>query len=94
MILRILFLVSALTLYAARAAGADHTGAQQQYAKLCAACHGEVASGTERGPALVNNRTLRGSSAKQIHDLIRNEHCDDSTDAGTSVNVSAILRTP
>jgi PQQ-dependent dehydrogenase (methanol/ethanol family) len=42
-----------------------------QYAKLCAACHGEAATGTERGPALLDNRSLRGRSEKQIHDLIQ-----------------------
>jgi PQQ-dependent dehydrogenase (methanol/ethanol family) len=42
------------------------------YGKLCAGCHGESATGTERGPALLDNRSLRSRSEKQIHDLIRN----------------------
>src|SRR5687768_13995210 len=46
--------------------------AKQQYAALCASCHGDGAAGTERGPALVNNRMLRSRSMKQIADIIRN----------------------
>ena len=44
----------------------------ETYAKLCVSCHGEAATGTERGPELVENRALRSRSEKQIHDLIRN----------------------
>jgi PQQ-dependent dehydrogenase (methanol/ethanol family) len=44
---------------------------EDQYEKLCASCHGAGAGGTERGPALVNNRTLRRLSAKQIEEIIR-----------------------
>src|ERR1700730_10073582 len=44
---------------------------QEQFARLCAACHGAGASGTDRGPALVNNRGLRGRSENDIHNLIR-----------------------
>src|ERR1700730_7375530 len=51
-------------------AGQD-TSAEQQFAKLCAGCHGAGASGTDRGPALVNNRSLRGRSENDIHNLIR-----------------------
>ena len=47
-------------------------GRPEAYAKLCAACHGEAAGGTERGPALLDNRALRSRSEKQIQDLIRN----------------------
>jgi PQQ-dependent dehydrogenase (methanol/ethanol family) len=46
--------------------------APEQYTKLCAGCHGESATGTERGPALLDNRSLRSRSEKQIHDLIQN----------------------
>lgn len=41
------------------------------YATLCSSCHGEAATGTERGPGLADNRTLRSRSVKQIADLIR-----------------------
>jgi PQQ-dependent dehydrogenase (methanol/ethanol family) len=44
----------------------------QQFARLCGVCHGDRAAGTDRGPALVNSRSLRNRSEKQIHDLIRN----------------------
>jgi len=45
--------------------------APEEYAKLCAGCHGTAATGTERGPALLDNRSLRSRSEKQIQDLIR-----------------------
>src|SRR5881397_162179 len=57
-------LIVAATCWSAAAQNAD-------YAKLCAACHGVAATGTERGPALVDNRSLRSRSEKQIHDLIQ-----------------------
>src|SRR4051794_5412979 len=47
-------------------------GPEKLYASLCAGCHGEGATGTERGPALVNNRRLRSRSEDQIRNLIRN----------------------
>src|ERR1700693_3892785 len=49
------------------AAAQDH-----EFAKLCAACHGADASGTDRGPALKNNRRLRSRSESEILNLIRN----------------------
>src|SRR5436853_2559638 len=54
------------------AAGQNAEGRRpEQYAKLCAGCHGGAATGTERGPALLDNRGLRGRSEKQIHDVIQ-----------------------
>src|SRR3954464_7671450 len=47
------------------------SGGPELYGKLCAGCHGPAATGTERGPALLDNRSLRSRSEKQIHDLIR-----------------------
>ena len=60
-------------LWSAFPAGAQDAdrGRPEQYARLCAACHGEAATGTERGPALLDNRSLRSRSEKQIHDLIQ-----------------------
>src|SRR6266566_4858454 len=52
-------------------ATAQELSAEQQFAKLCVVCHGPGASGTDRGPALVNNRGLRGRSEIEIHKLIR-----------------------
>jgi mono/diheme cytochrome c family protein len=53
-----------------------HLTAQQpappDYTKLCAICHGEAADGTDRGPALANNRALRRRSETQIRNVIRN----------------------
>src|SRR5690349_2217288 len=69
--LRILPLLAA-TLGLVSPLGAQHSGTPESYGKLCASCHGESAAGTERGPALVDNRALRGRTEKQIGNLIRN----------------------
>src|SRR5579862_8314090 len=42
-----------------------------EFANLCAACHGTDASGTDRGPALKNNRRLRSRSESEILNVIR-----------------------
>jgi PQQ-dependent dehydrogenase (methanol/ethanol family) len=63
---------AAFVLFAVPSAGQSPGGGKpDSYAKLCAPCHGEAATGTERGPSLVENRALRSRSEKQIHDLIR-----------------------
>src|SRR5882672_6270912 len=51
---------------------AQESSAEQQFTKLCAACHGAGGSGTDRGPALVDNRGLRSRPENEIRDLIRN----------------------
>src|SRR5258708_20261653 len=66
-----------LLIAAAPACLTFHSAAQessivQQFAKLCAACHGAGGSGTDRGPALVDNRGLRSRPENEIRDLIRN----------------------
>src|SRR3954447_13646713 len=47
------------------------SSAPKDFLTLCAACHGEGANGTERGPALIDSRSLRMRSTNQISDLIR-----------------------
>lgn len=42
------------------------------YRRLCAGCHAESATGTDRGPGLVNTRSLRARNTAAIRDLIRN----------------------
>ena len=42
------------------------------YKQMCAGCHGDNASGTDRGPGLLNARSLRRRSEAQIRTLIRN----------------------
>jgi PQQ-dependent dehydrogenase (methanol/ethanol family) len=42
-----------------------------RFGKLCAACHGDTATGTDRGPALVDSRSLRNRSEREIHDVIQ-----------------------
>ncbi len=61
-------------LFVVAAAEAQPEGGEgaRQYTALCAGCHGEAAGGTDRGPALVNNRGLRRRGENQIRDLIRN----------------------
>ena len=41
------------------------------YQKFCAACHGDHATGTDRGPNLVNARSLRSRSEAQLRQVIR-----------------------
>ncbi|HYI92661.1 MAG TPA: PQQ-binding-like beta-propeller repeat protein [Bryobacteraceae bacterium] len=50
---------------------AQESPAPPQFATLCSGCHGDKATGTERGTALVENRRLRSRSVQQIAELIR-----------------------
>jgi mono/diheme cytochrome c family protein len=52
--------------------GADFSQAEKQFEQLCEACHGEGGEGGDRAPALVNSRSLRSRSERQIRDLIKN----------------------
>src|SRR5258708_7521709 len=66
-----------LLIAAAPACLTFHSAAQesstgQQFGKLCAACHGAGGSGTDRGPAFVDNRGLRSRPENELRDLIRN----------------------
>ena len=42
------------------------------YQQYCAACHAESATGTDRGPTLIDTRSLRSRSEMQISNIIRN----------------------
>ena len=42
------------------------------YQKNCAACHGDGATGTDRGPNLIGARSLRRQNVEQIRGVIRN----------------------
>jgi mono/diheme cytochrome c family protein len=44
---------------------------QQLFSERCAACHGEDASGSDRGPALARSRRLRTRPPSEIRDIIR-----------------------
>src|SRR5260370_21410070 len=44
----------------------------QLYAQRCGVCHGDRATGSDRGPSLARSRRLRGRSATEIRDIIRN----------------------
>lgn len=40
------------------------------YRKYCAACHGDSATGTDRGPNLIDTRSLRAATEQSIRNLI------------------------
>ncbi|MBM3784668.1 MAG: c-type cytochrome [Acidobacteria bacterium] len=42
------------------------------YKQLCAGCHAESAAGTDRGPGLIQSRSLRRRTEEQIRGIIRN----------------------
>jgi PQQ-dependent dehydrogenase (methanol/ethanol family) len=61
-----------LTMLACAAGTAFTQQPPASYAKYCAACHGDNPTGTDRGPGLVESRSLRARSADQIRGIIRN----------------------
>jgi PQQ-dependent dehydrogenase (methanol/ethanol family) len=69
-------MVAALSTHAAQAmapeAEAPAINAPAQFASTCALCHGGDAQGTDRAPALLNNRQLRALSESDIADIIKN----------------------
>ncbi|HWC00534.1 MAG TPA: PQQ-binding-like beta-propeller repeat protein [Bryobacteraceae bacterium] len=65
-------LIATAPLWLAATARAQDAKVDPLFTKLCVGCHGDQATGTDRGPALVNNRSLRSLGEQQIHDLIRN----------------------
>src|SRR5262245_49761650 len=44
---------------------------QQTYVKLCSGCHGEDARGTQQGPGLIGNQSVRARSAQSVRNVIR-----------------------
>jgi PQQ-dependent dehydrogenase (methanol/ethanol family) len=46
--------------------------AKQMYAKLCAGCHGADSHGTQQGPGLSGNPSVRRRSISKLRSLIRN----------------------
>ena len=51
-------------------AAAQNPSPEQLFSEHCTACHGDDATGTDRGPALARSRRLRTRSAAEIHDII------------------------
>src|SRR5438552_15556626 len=45
---------------------------QPTYSKLCAGCQGDDARGTQQGPGLAGNPSVRGRSAQSLRNVIRN----------------------
>src|SRR6185503_4804593 len=50
----------------------DPTDVKQTYAKLCSGCHGDDARGTQQGPGLSGNPSVRRRSAQSLRTVIRN----------------------
>ncbi len=66
-------MVAALTTHAAQAMAPEAAiNEPAQFASTCALCHGGNALGTDRAPALLNNRQLRGLTETDIADIIKN----------------------
>jgi cbb3-type cytochrome c oxidase subunit III len=57
---------------AAQDAGFTAVRKPARFEQTCAVCHGDDGEGTDRAPALINNRHLRGASEADIANLIRN----------------------
>jgi PQQ-dependent dehydrogenase (methanol/ethanol family) len=57
---------------AAQDAGFTAVRKPARFEQTCAVCHGDDGEGTDRAPALINNRHLRGASEVDIANLIRN----------------------
>jgi PQQ-dependent dehydrogenase (methanol/ethanol family) len=64
-----MFLRATLLLLAAAAAAQE---IPPQFKQYCAACHGDRATGTDRGPGLINSRPLRSRSEERLRNVIRN----------------------
>src|SRR5437016_12021383 len=45
---------------------------EQTYAKLCGGCHGADARGTQQGPGLIGNLSVRRRSVQGLRNVIRN----------------------
>ena len=54
----------------AQAPGAGGGEVRETYAKLCAGCHGADARGSQQGPGLAGNVTLRRRSAQSVRNVI------------------------
>ena len=68
----VLLALLAISSLAARAQEQSVLGrGEQVFGSLCAGCHGVGATGGERGPALVANRSIRGFSQAQLEEVIR-----------------------
>lgn len=65
-------LAALLAAFVTVASAQDVPAPEKQYAGLCAGCHGQASTGTERGPSLINSRTLRNRSEEEIRNLIKN----------------------
>jgi len=65
-------LVGATLVWNGSPTSAARDTARREFVKICAPCHGEAGTGTERAPSLVNSPRLRGRTVAQIHDIIKN----------------------
>ena len=65
-------LVACLPTSPAQSPTVASAGTPAQYGQTCSVCHGEGGEGTDRGPALVGSRRLRGQSEAEIAAVIKN----------------------
>ena len=70
--MRVYWLVPLALIGVASRAAAQNPSAEQIFSQHCAACHGDDATGTDRGLPLARSRRLRTRSAAEIHDIIHN----------------------
>jgi PQQ-dependent dehydrogenase (methanol/ethanol family) len=68
--MRVLWLVPLALIGVAGRAAAQSP--EQLFSQHCAACHGDDATGTDRGLPLARSRRLRTRTTAEIHDIIRN----------------------
>ena len=50
----------------------DSPDIQPTYSRLCSGCHGDDARGTQQGPGLAGNPSVRRRSAENLRNVIRN----------------------
>src|SRR5271157_4960180 len=69
--MRVIWLIP-LALIGVLGRAAAQSSAPQLFSEHCSACHGDDATGTDRGLPLARSRRLRTRTAAEIHDIIHN----------------------
>src|SRR3954447_15937689 len=70
---RYLLVAAALCSFELRAQTPASAGdVKQNYARLCSGCHGDDARGTQQGPGLAGNVSVRRRSLQSLRTVIRN----------------------
>lgn len=76
-VLRIIIAIAALSpaaLFGQGSSGSTSKVAvgKNLYGQYCVDCHGSDAQGTDRGPRLVSNRSVRGRKIEELHEIVQN----------------------